>query len=101
MHHSAWPDYAFKLPFTPHSLECERGCVVASVRMAHRFMYLLSHQGVQLFGKIRKIKCGLVGRRVSLEVGFEVSKAHDRPSVSFCLSIRMFSSTTRSVCMLP
>ena len=30
-------------------------------------------------------KCGLVGGTVSLEVGFEVSEAQARPSVSLCM----------------
>jgi hypothetical protein len=53
---------------------------------------MLSQQGVELFGGIRRIRrCVLVGVGVALlenmplRVGFEVSKAHARPSFSFCL----------------
>ena len=37
-------------------------------------------------------QCGVVGGDISLEVGFEISKAHARPGVSFsacCLQIRL------------
>lgn len=41
--------------------------------------------GLELFDGIRKISgCGLVGRSVSLGVGFEISKSHDGPSLSLC-----------------
>jgi hypothetical protein len=37
---------------------------------------MLSHQGVILFEKIRRIRrCGLVRGNVSLELGFDVPKA--------------------------
>ena len=42
---------------------------------------MLSHQGVELFGGIRRIRrCGLVGESVSSRVGFEVSKTRVRLS---------------------
>jgi hypothetical protein len=47
---------------------------------------------VALFGKIRRIRrCGLVGGSVSLGVGFEVSEALVKPSLSLslCQQIRM------------
>lgn len=40
---------------------------------------MLSVQGVALFERISRIRSGLVGRSVSLEVGFE---SHTRSSVS-------------------
>jgi hypothetical protein len=44
---------------------------------------MLSHQGVALFERIRRIRrCGLVSRGLSLGVGSEVSKTHARPNVS-------------------
>lgn len=44
---------------------------------------MLSHQGVELFGRIRMIRrCGLVGGRVSLGVIFEVPKVHAKSSIS-------------------
>ena len=44
---------------------------------------MLSHQGEELFDRIRKIKrCGCVGGSVSLGVGLKVSKAHAKPSVA-------------------
>lgn len=49
------------------------------------------HQRVKLFGRLTRIRwsrCGLIGRTGSMEVGFEVSKAHARTSVvSVCLSL--------------
>ena len=42
------------------------------------------HQGVTLFERIKRIKrCGLIGGSVSLREGFEVSKDHAKPTVSF------------------
>jgi hypothetical protein len=39
-----------------------------------------------LYEGIKRIRrYDLVGRRVSLEVGFEVSKTHGNPRVSLCL----------------
>ena len=50
---------------------------------------------MELFGRIRKIRiCGLVGGSISLEVGFEVSKAHARPRVS--LSLLMYQDVELS-----
>ena len=43
---------------------------------------MLSHQGVILFERIRRMRrCGLVGVGVAFlgEVGFEASKAHSNP----------------------
>lgn len=43
----------------------------------------LSHQGVGFFEKIRRMRrCGPVGGSMSLRMGFEVSKAHVRPSAN-------------------
>ena len=48
-------------------------------------------------GRIRK--CGLVGGGESLGVGFEVSVAHTRPSLFFCLWV---SATPQDyACLLP
>ena len=48
---------------------------------------MLSHQGVELFDRIRRIRrCGLVGGNVSLGVGFEVSKTCVRPSLCLLLT---------------
>jgi len=47
---------------------------------------------VELFERFRRIRrCGLLARRVSLGVGFEVSEAHTRctQSVSLCLSLSL------------
>jgi hypothetical protein len=45
---------------------------------------MLSHQGVALFERIRRIgRCDFVGGIVSLRVGFEVSKAHAKPLCSW------------------
>jgi hypothetical protein len=44
---------------------------------------MLSCQQVALFERLRWIRrCGLVGRNVSLGMGFELSKAHAKPRVS-------------------
>jgi hypothetical protein len=44
---------------------------------------MLSHQGVVLFERIRRIrKCGLVEGNVLLEVGFEISKICSRPRLA-------------------
>ena len=49
---------------------------------------MLSHQGVALFEKIKRIRrCGLVGGSVSLGVGFEISKAHAKPRVSLLMDL--------------
>jgi len=55
---------------------------------------MLGHQGMELFERIIRIRrCGLVGGSVSLEVDFEVSEAHERPtSPSLSLLIRMYLS---------
>ena len=46
----------------------------------------LGHQGVEFSEGIRRIRRrGPVGGSVSLRVGFEVPKAHARPSLSLCL----------------
>jgi hypothetical protein len=42
---------------------------------------MFTHQQVTLFEKIRS-RCGFVGGSGSLEVDFELSKAHTRPRVS-------------------
>jgi hypothetical protein len=50
---------------------------------------MLGHWGVALFERLRKMKrFGLVGRSVSLGVGFEVSNVHvkSRVCLSACLS---------------
>lgn len=55
---------------------------------------MLSHQGVEVFERIRRIrKCVLVGVGVSLGVDFEVLKAHARPSLSLSQSVCLFLST--------
>jgi hypothetical protein len=44
---------------------------------------MAGHQEVELFERIRRIRrCGLAGGSVSLGVGFEISKAQVRPSLS-------------------
>lgn len=52
---------------------------------------MLSHQGVALLERIRRIKgCGLVGGSVLLGVCFKVSIAHAKPyPLSLCLQIRI------------
>ena len=53
---------------------------------------MFSHQGVELFERVRKMRRhGLVGGSVSLGVGFEVSEALVKPSLSLslCQQIRM------------
>lgn len=48
-------------------------------------MGVLSHEGVTLLERIRRIRrCGYVGKIVLLGMGFKVSKAHITQSV--CLS---------------
>jgi hypothetical protein len=52
----------------------------------------LDENGPHRFIGSGTIECGLVGRSVSLEMGFEVSSAQARPSVtlpSCCLLIQM------------
>jgi hypothetical protein len=71
-------------------------------------MYLLlSHQGVALFKRIRRMRrCGLVGGSWSLRVDFEVSKAHARPRLSFSpltdqdVALNLFSSVCLHTIML-
>lgn len=42
---------------------------------------MFTHQGVELLERIRRTRSyGLIGGSVALGVGFEVSKAHARPS---------------------
>ena len=49
---------------------------------------MFSHQGVELFEKIRRIgRCSLVGGNMSLGVDFEVFKAHTRPRVFLSLPV--------------
>lgn len=50
-------------------------------------IWMLSHQGVTLFKRIRR--CGLGGESVSLEVEFEGSKTHAKPRVSLGLKMRL------------
>lgn len=45
---------------------------------------MLSHQGVELFWKDWEVGVALL-EELSLGISFEVSKTHDRPSVSHCL----------------
>ena len=47
---------------------------------------MLSHQGVALFERIRRISRGLIGGSVSLGVHVEVSKAQASPNVALPLS---------------
>jgi hypothetical protein len=58
---------------------------------------MLSHQGVELFDRIRRIRrCGLVGGNMSLRVGFEVSNAQDQSCslpVGWDITLIYFSST--------
>jgi hypothetical protein len=42
-------------------------------------MLMLSHQGVAVFERVRRIRCVLIGGRMSPRVGSEISKAHTRP----------------------
>jgi hypothetical protein len=53
---------------------------------------MLGHHGVVLFERIKR--CGLVGRSMSLGVGFEVSNAYAKSSLSLCLWIRAQLSAT-------
>jgi hypothetical protein len=58
--------------------------------MAHvdSYIKIFSHQGVELFERITRVgRYGLVGRSVSLVVGFEVSEAFSRPNL--CLDLRI------------
>ena len=60
---------------------------------------MLRHQGVELFENIIQIRrCGLDGGRVSLRLGFEVSKAQARPSLSIPASCHV-SSLQPHVCL--
>jgi hypothetical protein len=81
------------LPLQPEDL-IQRNSVVVWIRMppsVGAYIWMLSHQGLELFERIRRIKrWDLVGVSVSLGVGFENLKVHVRPSISFCcLQIRM------------
>ena len=86
--------------------------VVVWIRMASicSWMWLVSHQGVALFERIKGIRrCGLVGGSVSLGVGFEVSEApakSDGPLAlpgacqSGCRTLS-YHCSTMSACTLP
>jgi hypothetical protein len=61
---------------------------------------MLSYQRVTLFERIRRIRrCDLVGRSVSLGVGFEVSKALTKPRVSLPEDQTVAFSYCSSTCL--
>jgi hypothetical protein len=62
-------------------------CCALNKNESHKLTYSnISHDRVALFKRIRRIeKYGLVGRSVSLELGFEVSRAPANPRVSLSL----------------
>ena len=66
---------------------------------------MVSHQGVELFERIRRIRsCGFVGGSVLLEMGFEVANTQSRTSLSVpaaCLWIRMKLTATSQTSPLP
>lgn len=72
-------------------------CVVVWIRTFPIVLYIwmLCHQGMSLFDMYTRRR-GTDGRTVSQEVGFETSKGHVkcRISLSFCLRIMMYLSTT-------
>jgi hypothetical protein len=53
---------------------------------------------VELFGKDRERRCGLIDGDVSLGVSFEISKAHTRLSLSLSLSLS-FSLYLSACCL--
>lgn len=60
---------------------------------------MLSHQGVELFERIRRIsRCG---ENVSMQVGFEVSKAQAKLRVSLSTSAPCLHTVIFSATMLP
>ena len=72
-------------------------CDGLNMNSPYRCVYLnVSHQGVELFTRFRRLRRHvLVGGGVLLGVGFEVSKADTRLSLSIstcCLSFRMQSA---------
>lgn len=81
-------------------------CVVVWIRTFPIVLYIwmLCHQGMSLFDMYTRWR-GTDGRTVSQEVGFETSKGHVkcRMSLSFCLRIMMYLSTTdpAPLCILP
>ena len=67
----------------------KRYCVGLNKNGPHRLIYLTyGHQEVTLIEKIRI--CGLAEGNMSLEIGFEISRAQARPNVS------LYSVTCRS-----